>query len=710
MTLRLIPARLRALRSVPAARNLPPRFSSGLLACFALALSFVVLAVEVGAQVVFDDVTVAAGLLPYQPLGGKGGGAAAADFDGDGDIDLFVPMRGNQPNRLYRNNGDGTFEEIGAAAGIADLDRTKAALWFDYDGDGSLDLLTLGDCYKLGETVCAVTRTTKLYRQESPAVFVDVTAAAGLENAIPPDDERQPGGVAAGDIDGDGYLDLYITDWTSISVSPPDGSRLFRNTGAGSFVEVTAASGLPLGNQKRWQPIFFDIDGDGDLDIFSTVDFGDDELFLNQGDGTFVEGAAAAGLIGLGSTHGVAVGDPDRDGDLDLYVTGLELLENSRTWSYLYENVSTAESLQFVEIATPAGLRGGSYGWGATWLDVDNDGWPDLAHTNGDLAEFADDQSHLYRNTGAVPLSFDDVSVAVGFDDTLWGAALIAFDYDRDGDLDLFQTPNTSGSTKVRLLRNTPAVDEHWIVIQPRLPNGPNRFAIGATVRLMTSSWTQARVITAGTSYKGQEPAEAHFGLGTEEGPVSVSIAWPDGTTTIVEGLAVDQIHEISPDPVPLDSDGDGLPDDVELAIGTDPFLADSDGDGIPDGIEVGDPQAPRDSDGDGIIDALDPDDDGDGWPTIFEDANGNGDWLDDDTDGDGIPNYLDTDSDNDGYEDGVEITAGTDPLDPLSFPPPPVAVPSSSGLGLALLTALLSGAGAFRQHALASRPRRADS
>ncbi|MEZ4281639.1 MAG: FG-GAP-like repeat-containing protein [Myxococcota bacterium] len=658
-----------------------------------LAPLMIALAADPSAAIVFSDETVAAGILAYPPLNGKGGGAAAADFDADGDVDLFVPMRGNQPNRLYRNLGDGTFEEIAAAAGLADLERTRVGLWFDYDGDGSLDLLTLGDCYKLGTTVCETTRTTKLYRQTSPAVFEDVTIAAGLEGAIPADDERQPGGVAAGDVDGDGFLDLYITDWTSISITTTDGSRLFLNTGTGSFVESTAAAGLPLGAQKRWQPVMFDIDDDGDLDIFSTVDFADDELFLNQGDGTFVEGAAAAGLFGTHSTHGVAVADPDRDGDLDLYVTGLEF-PGSLGWSFLYENVSTGGVLQFTDIATPAGLRGGSYAWGATFMDADNDGWIDLAHTNGDLADFADDQSHFYLNTGAIPLVFSDVSAAVAFDDTLWGAGLIQFDYDRDGDLDLFQTPNTSGLTNARLLRNAPETTNHWIVIQPRLLSGGNRLAIGATVRLTTSTFTQARVITAGTSYKGQEPAEAHFGLGTDAGPVSVSVAWPDGTTTVFEDLAVDQIQVLSPPTAPVDTDGDGLFDSEELALGTNPDLADSDGDGIPDGIEVGDPLDPRDTDLDTIIDALDPDDDGDGWPTALEDANGNLDWLDDDTDGDTIPNYRDSDSDDDGYDDGVEIAAGSDPLDPLSTPPPPPAVPSSGALGLSLLAALLAGVG----------------
>ncbi|MEZ4281640.1 MAG: FG-GAP-like repeat-containing protein [Myxococcota bacterium] len=609
-----------------------------------------------GAQPSFTDVAASAGILPHAPLNGvAGAGAAAADFDGDGDIDLFVPTRDGTPNRLYRNNGDGSFTNIEAAAGLADTDRTRDALWLDYDGDGQLDLLTIGDCYKLGAATCATTRTTKLHRQDPIGTFSDVTAAAGLELALEPHDERLPGGVAAGDVDGDGFLDLYLTDWTSNSLVMPDGSRFFRNTGAGAFVESTVAVGLPLGNQKRWQPLMLDVEGDGDLDLYASVDFGANELYLNQGDGTFVEGAAAAGVDSLWNGMGITAGDPDNDGDLDLYITNIEQASGTQ-WSVLYENVSVGSTVAFNEIATPAGVRGGSWGWGATWIDGENDGWLDLAHTNGNIGPYATDPSRFYRNTGVLPLDFDEVGAAVGYADTLWGSAVIKLDYDRDGDLDLFQTTNTSGSSVAYLLQNTPAPSSnHWLVIQPRLPSGGNRFAIGATVRVTAGGVTRAAVITAGTSFKGQEPAEAHFGLGAEAGPVTVAIAWPDGSSTVVEDVVVDQVHALTPASGNVDTDGDGLTDAAELVLGTDPNLADSDGDGVGDGAEVGNPASPTNTDGDALIDALDPDDDDDGIPTLAEDSNGNGNPLDDDTNNDGIPDYLATDSDGDGVGDATD-------------------------------------------------------
>lgn len=653
-----------------------------------------VLAGDAKAEPVFADVTALSGFLDYVHLDGQGGGAAASDFDGDGDIDLFVPTVAGTPNRLYRNLGDGTFENIEAAAGVGDTARTRAALWLDYDGDGLLDLLTYGDCY-LAQPSCATTRRTKLYRQVSNASFSEVTAAAGLEGVIPAEPEREVGGMAAGDVDGDGDLDLFLADWTPAEeVTLLDASRLLINDGAGAFVDGTVAAGISLGLPKRLQPLMLDIDADGDLDLYSNRVFGPNELYLNQGSGTFVEGAAAAGLASSWNHLGLVAGDPDNDGDLDLYSTSVETAEGT-AWSVLYENVSVGSTIQFNEIATAAGVRSVSWGWGATFIDGENDGWLDLAYTNGNIPPFASDTSRFFRNTGASPLAFADVSTASGFDDALWGSTLLKLDYDRDGDLDLFQTTNSFTSDLLRLLRNTPVpATNHWVVIQPRLASGGNRFAIGARVRVTAGGVTRAALISAGTSYLGQEAAEAHFGLGSEAGPLTVTIDWPDGSSTVATDLAVDQVHVVSPPPIVVDTDGDGLLDSEELTLGTNPSLADTDGDGIPDGIEVGTPLAPRDTDLDTVIDALDTDDDDDGWLTALEDANQNGDWLDDDTDNDGTPNYRDTDSDGDGFGDGAEIAAGTDPLDPLSFPPTPPLVPSAGPLGLTTLGLLLAALG----------------
>jgi hypothetical protein len=599
------------------------------------------------AQVTYTDVSASAGILPYEMNRTFGGGVAAEDFDQDGDIDLFVPQRHNRPDQLYRNLGNGTYEEIAAAAGLADMGLTQLGLWLDYDGDGMLDLLTVGACRNA--TSCAGVRTTKLYRQVADASFVDVTAAAGLEGALPASNTSEAGGAAAGDVNGDGWLDLLITEWHNLSAEAPDNSKLFVNNGDGTFTDGTAAAGLVMGNARRFQPVMVDLNGDRWLDIYSAVDSGPNRLWLNQGDGTFVDVAPAANADNAMNDMGVAVGDPDNDGDLDLYVTNIVTATKR---SVLLENVSSG-SLLFDEIAVAAGVVDGGWGWGATWVDVDSDGRLDLAHTNGSATPpYTTDPSRLYYNGGTAPLTFTDISAAAGFDDTSWGSGLVAFDRDRDGDLDLFQTTNNLGGP-ARLLDNTPtAAGNHFLVIRPRMP-GTNHWAIGAVVRVTAGGRTLTRPILAGQGYHSQEPAEAHFGLGAATSADSVQILWPNGAQTQLVDVAADQTLTIAA--TSADSDSDGLFDTDEAALGTDPFDADSDDDGVDDGTEVGSLGTPTDTDGDELIDALDSDDDGDGIPTSSEDANGNGTPADDDSDGDGIPNHRETDGDDDGVADAAD-------------------------------------------------------
>ena len=602
------------------------------------------------AQVSFTDVSAASGILPYAMQSAFGGGVAAEDFDQDGDIDLFVPQRFGQPNRLYRNAGNGTYQEIGTAAGVADTRTTRIGLWLDYDGDHQLDLLTIGDCYGTSESFCATVQTTKLYRQVSSAVFVDVTAAAGLTSAMPASPTRHAGGAAAGDVNGDGYIDLFIADWRSQSNAEPSDSRLYLNNGDGTFYDATASSGLVMGNDHRWQPVIADIDRDGDQDIYSAVDFSANRLWINNGSGFFEDKAAETGSANAWNDMGVALGDPDDDGDFDLYVTNID---GASTKSILLRNTSQSPMPSYTEVSQSVGITGGSWGWGTTWLDVDNDGYLDLAHTNGAATSpWNADVSRLYRNNGGASLSFTDISASAGFNDTYWGVGLVAFDRDRDGDLDVFQTTNATGGP-ARLLDNAPTTPgNHFLEVKPRMP-GTNHWAIGAVVRVTAGGRTMMRPILAGGSFLSQEPAEAHFGLGAATS-ADITIDWPDGTQTTVTGIAADQVLTLTPADG-LDSDSDGLFDSTESGLGTSPTNPDTDGDGVHDGVEVGNPASPADTDGDSLIDALDPDDDGDGIATADEDSNGNGDPSDDDVDADGTPNHLDDDSDADGFLDGAD-------------------------------------------------------
>jgi hypothetical protein len=313
------------------------------------------------AQVQYVEVGSAVGILPYSAAAGMGAGVAAADFDDDGDIDLFVPNAKDVPDQLYRNLGNGLFEEIASDAGVDSLERNRAALWFDYDGDNLLDLVVAGDCYQsVAVPPCPDVSPLRLYRQTSVAVFEDVTVSAGIVDGLIPTVDSHRGGLAAGDINNDGWLDLLIGLWYGEAV-------IFVNDGDGTFTRATG-TGIDGLLENHWQPVMFDIDGDGWLDIVYAIDYLANRLWINQRDGTFLDQATVYSVDNAMNDMGVTLGDYDNDGDLDIYVTNIF---SDTTYNVLYRN-HTASLGYFIEVATALGVDDGSWGWGATFFDADN--------------------------------------------------------------------------------------------------------------------------------------------------------------------------------------------------------------------------------------------------------------------------------------------------------------------------------------------------
>ena len=505
-------------------------------------------AAPVGGQVTFTDVTVAAGLTqttaqpgpPYMATG-----AAAADFDDDGWVDLFLPAQAGAPDLLYHNLGGGQFVEIAASAGVASTRQNVGGLWLDYDGDHDLDLLVTSQ-----DQAAPVT----LYEQTTPGVFVDVTAAAGLSITLSPPayptNPRHRSGAAAGDINHDGYLDVCVTIWNGEA-------RLFVNNTDKTLTEVSTTSGINALPRNFWQPFFIDLDRDGWLDLYLLVDKEQNQLWINQKDGTFVEAAGAARLNNNMTDMGLSFGDYDNDGDFDLYITNIYVPADNNH-NVLFRNDTSGGILFFTDVSAAAGVDYGGWGWGTTFFDADRDGWLDIGATNGWwTTPFNTDASRFFHNPGVAPFAFADDATTSGFDDARWGSSLVAFDYDRDGDRDLLQTCMNEGA---HLAANQPvgiAANNHYLTVKPRML-GPNHRAIGATVTVAVGGLTMMRLITAGTSCIGQEPAEAFFGLASADKADTLIIDWPDGTQTSITDAPADQVLTVTHGGFgDLDADGD---------------------------------------------------------------------------------------------------------------------------------------------------------
>lgn len=492
----------------------------------------------------FDDVTAAAGLNgahAWDELAFDGsereraiisGGVAAGDFDGDGWTDLYTVGGPDGVDRLLRNGGAGVFEDVTLGSGIARAGTFGSGPTFaDYDGDGRLDLLIGG----VNGTPIG------LYRNLGNGAF-----AAQASTIVSPGPTF---GAAFGDYDRDGDLDVCLANWTT---PVGDSARLWRNEGAGIFVDVTEAAevdsyrgAFPF--DLSFTPNFADINSDGWPDLLIAADFGGSQVFLNDGDGTFTETTTA--VISDENGMGAAVGDYDGDGDLDWFVTSITDPDGvaEGNWGLsgnrLYRNDGAGV---FEDVTDAAGVREGYWGWGACMADFDLDGHLDLFHVNGfstdSAGDFLQDPSRLFLSRGDG--SFREVSAAVGLDDDGQGRGVVCFDYDRDGDIDVFVANNDQ---LPRLWRNgAETLERHFL--QVRLAQaGPNSQAVGARVHVTTGTDTQMRELSAGSNFASQNPTVAAFGLGNASFVDTLRVEWPDGRESVLEDVAADQFLVLSP-------------------------------------------------------------------------------------------------------------------------------------------------------------------
>jgi enediyne biosynthesis protein E4 len=489
-------------------------------------LVFIVAFLPLKAQVFFEDVTASRGISPFNSSETIGSGVSAADFDNDGDIDMFVGTSIDQISHLYRNDGNGSFEDIAESVNLIIPGRVHSAIWFDYDGDHLLDLLVGGT---LGDDNPFENIFIMLFKQSQNGMFSDVTQFTNLEIE---DSGSYFGGAAAGDINNDGHLDLFISAW--------HGQRyIYLNTGFGKFTDITETA---IGEKRlpHLQPLFYDINQDGWIDLHLNVDGQKDEFWINNKDNTFTNVAKELGLDSDFNEMGITLGDYDNDGDMEMYMSNINSVGKHNVF---FKNESEDDRLEFKEIAEELGVGQAGWGWGVTFFDADNDGLLDLAATNG-WTRFEAQESLFFRNTDGS--SFEDVSTNYNYNIARHGTTLIAFDLERDGDLDMVESLKTIPDQPISLSIMENQLSEsteqkNYFVVKPRM-DGFNHFAIGSEVEVTTGELTMIRPITAGVSFWGQEPAEAFFGLSNNTHIDEVKITWPNGETSVWKDFDANEV------------------------------------------------------------------------------------------------------------------------------------------------------------------------
>jgi hypothetical protein len=506
-----------------------------------------------------------------------GASVSVADFDGDGWPDLyFTNSRFGSPNALYRNKRDGTFEEVAASAGLADLNRpgdgvSMGAVWGDFDNDGREDVLV----YRYGYLA--------LFKNVDGRHFEDVTAKAGLHRWM------NSNGAIWLDYDRDGLLDLYVTAYfrsdidlwhltttkimhNSFEFATNGGKNLlFHNLGGGKFEDVTDKMGV---GSTRWSlaAASADFNGDGWPDIYLANDYGPEELYLSDRGRSFIlttAGLESESKSGMSAT----LGDAFNRGRLDAFVT------NISEPGYLFQNNNLrvnemAETHRFRNVAEGA-IADAGWAWGAQFGDLNNDGANELFVANGFISadrgksywyamskiagangRFFEDAatwpafgnaslsgyeaSRVYINRGVA--GWVDVASKVGVTDLYDGRAVALADLSNRGAVDVIVANQNQPAV---FYRDFPDSTNHWIAFK-LIGTRSNRSAIGAEVVLEVGLLTQRRVIDGGSGFASQNDRRLHFGLGSHEWVDRVTIYWPSGLRQVVTRPPIDRFVTIT--------------------------------------------------------------------------------------------------------------------------------------------------------------------
>ncbi|MBT3502877.1 MAG: T9SS type A sorting domain-containing protein [Candidatus Marinimicrobia bacterium] len=470
-------------------------------------------------------------------------------------IYLFLILNLGYPNVL--------FTDISSSSGINFSGSSEGVCVFDYNNDGWDDIFF---------TTRAGNRFY-LYKNEGNMTFSDMTLDANL-GVI--NDSRT---VVAGDYDNDGDLDLFLG-------SSVGQSLMFNNDGEGHFQDVSTISGILVFDQVRGSS-WIDFNSDGWLDLYIGLLYEPNKMYMNNGDGTFIDVAQninVAGPLSAGIVMGLGFVDYDRDGDQDLFMTqdnnlGNHLFryEDNGTFSdvsfltntnvqvmgmgvafgdinrdglfeiyttNLYENSLLLNSSDgnFVNISESSGTEDipGSMGWGTFFFDANNDGWVDI-YNNNETA-FGNVSNSLFINNGDLTFSMAGDESGAVLNNNGYGSGFS--DLDHDGDLDMVLVGHSSSIGSINILRND-SESQNWILLKLSQPS-ENLFAVGATIELYHNGIEQLNYISAGNGYCSQNTFDIHFGLGLNTSVDSVIVIWPDGINETFLGLVVNEINYLN--------------------------------------------------------------------------------------------------------------------------------------------------------------------
>jgi hypothetical protein len=505
----------------------------------------------------FIDIAAKSGLTVSNTFGGKdkkdsilestGTGVAIFDFDGDGANDIFIANGPPSRSELYKNDGTGHFTEVGQQAGLTRTGWAQAACAGDIDNDGHPDLFVTYYGYN------------SLYRNLGNGKFQDITEKAGL----PVTGKRWGSGCAFVDYDRDGLLDIFVANYVDLDLAKvpkncdwkgmivwcgPHGftagrNILYHNNGDGTFTDVSAKAGILAGGCFGLGAVTADFDNDGWPDIYVACDQTPSLLYRNKHDGTFEERGDAAGVAYNADGHlqagmGIAVADYDGNGFLDIAKTNF-----SGDRPSLYKN---EDGKFFEDVSEMAGLgRNQLLGWGIAFLDIDDDGWSDLVMVNGHvypeidhspIGETYRQKTLLYRNLGNGRFADITESAGPGFAPRRPSRGLAIGDLDGDGRPEIVIV---NMNDKPALLKNV-GVRQNAIAVT-LTGTRSNRSAIGARCSIEAGGRKQISEVVSGGSYFSQNSFTLYFGLGKAEKVDRIEVRWPTGETQMWSGVAANR-------------------------------------------------------------------------------------------------------------------------------------------------------------------------